>query len=283
MQPDASSQVNNLGGVLASPGELKPGIRSTEFWITLLLIAVQMAMALKGLIPPEHAAVYAMITGAIYKVLRAGLKAWHGQLDVETLYAMLDELQAARSTVSSSEMPSPPVMAGPTASSGSSARVGSESGFAVSDFLFALVMAFLVAMVVVAFSGCAQTDRAIRSRVESVEGYAKGTYDPATKASAVRVGGRIYFRDPADSKAVKPLGLRDETDRIMAALPAGSHGARSDTIHLGQADSVLVTDLGAALPPRFRLDLETMDQDAERALIMEGAPFALVVSKGTAQ
>jgi hypothetical protein len=87
MEPNAAPFVNLAPHTLeVVPRPLSrpaPGYRTTEFYLTVALIVVQLLFALGGLIPPEHAAVYATITGALYKVLRTALKAWAGHLDLQ--------------------------------------------------------------------------------------------------------------------------------------------------------------------------------------------------------
>lgn len=95
MEPNAASPVNLTAAqavevIPRTPIRPAPGYRATEFYLTVALIVIQLLFALNGLIPPEHAAVYATITGALYKMLRTALKAWAGHLDLQAELASVN-------------------------------------------------------------------------------------------------------------------------------------------------------------------------------------------------
>lgn len=52
----------------------KPGWKTTEFWITAVLLLADVAAASTGFLPPETAAIVATATGAVYKLARAASK-----------------------------------------------------------------------------------------------------------------------------------------------------------------------------------------------------------------
>jgi hypothetical protein len=55
--------------------ELQPGFRSTEFWLTLFVVALEVAAALDKILPAEWAYTLIAVQAAIYKGLRIYLKA----------------------------------------------------------------------------------------------------------------------------------------------------------------------------------------------------------------
>ena len=48
----------------------KPGVQTTEFWLTLLSNAAAVVGALKGVIPPETAAIIMAVINSVYSTLR---------------------------------------------------------------------------------------------------------------------------------------------------------------------------------------------------------------------
>jgi hypothetical protein len=71
---------------------MKPGIKSTEFWVAMGVILLAVAAAVLQQIPAEWAATAASIVGAIYVIARTALKL-SGQ------GAIVDEAEAVRQTV----------------------------------------------------------------------------------------------------------------------------------------------------------------------------------------
>ena len=55
--------------------KVKPGWKTTEFWMTIATNVVTVAGALKGLIPDDKAALIVAIANAVYGVARALTKA----------------------------------------------------------------------------------------------------------------------------------------------------------------------------------------------------------------
>jgi len=54
--------------------ETKPGVKTTEFWVTLALILLNIAGALTGKLPPAYAGVASTVIGALYTVVRGYVK-----------------------------------------------------------------------------------------------------------------------------------------------------------------------------------------------------------------
>jgi len=50
--------------------DVKPGIKTTELWLAIAVIALDTAGALSGILPPEWAATLATGTAALYKIVR---------------------------------------------------------------------------------------------------------------------------------------------------------------------------------------------------------------------
>ena len=71
---------------------MKPGIKSTEFWVAMGVIGLAVAGAVLQQIPAEWAATAASIVGAIYVVARTVLK-------VSGNSALVGEAEAVRETV----------------------------------------------------------------------------------------------------------------------------------------------------------------------------------------
>jgi hypothetical protein len=69
----------------ADPTGLVPGYKSTEFWLTVLIIGLLVVGDLAELLPPKVAAALVVIQGALYKVVRLALKWRAGSLSIEAL------------------------------------------------------------------------------------------------------------------------------------------------------------------------------------------------------
>lgn len=276
MQSEPSPAVNLApkvsAGVIASPA-LRSGWKTTEFWIAIGLISLDVLGAIQGLIPPEHAATLAAITGAIYKVVRSVQKFRQGVVAVEAALApigvsQIEEvvLPACPACGSNAQVtlvnhvrgaffcpcnePSQGLDrlgavggffdAGPVpVLHGNPIRAGSETGHVDRGFLLALGTAFAVAAVVALLTGCVGSGTRF---IESAEGHASATRNDLTKETTQTVGIKLNFRDGRDAKEIiKPLSLRT-----------------------GVLDG---QDLGGPLRIPFRLDIFTIDERTEDVIV----------------
>lgn len=53
---------------------MKPGWKTTEFWVLVALAVGELSAALAGALPPEWAAVLLTVSGIAYKISRALVK-----------------------------------------------------------------------------------------------------------------------------------------------------------------------------------------------------------------
>lgn len=73
---------------------MKPGIRSTEFWLTLLLMAAMAAGALAGAIPSKYSAAISGGAAMLYTLARFFLK-WQGNAgDLAALEELRRQLES---------------------------------------------------------------------------------------------------------------------------------------------------------------------------------------------
>ena len=54
---------------------MKEGIKSTEFWLTLLTNVTALVGSLQGVIPPEVGAIVVAVANGVYGILRSIVKA----------------------------------------------------------------------------------------------------------------------------------------------------------------------------------------------------------------
>lgn len=127
---------------------MKSGVRTSEFWIALVLIACEAALALAEVLPAEWAATLAAVTAIAYKVLRTLLKFRAMEIDADTLLAQLD----GRATVSSPAVPFEKLTFEEQAARVEAQRRG-ESGHATPGLV--ALLAIGAALVLVLLPGCA--------------------------------------------------------------------------------------------------------------------------------
>lgn len=249
-------------GIVSTPA-LQPGWKSTEFWIAILIIVLDVLGAMAGIIPAEYAAKLATITGLGYKLLRVALK-WRQSAGL--LQSVLEVVELPATAGAEPEMPfcpgchsnlrvrrgAPNGMGGDNVFVCGSGRQGcglfepdpaffgnpivrgSQAGCAAPGLLGAVAMLALAAVL----AGCAAGGGT--RHVEAVEGSVGYSKDSEGAVSGT-VGGKIYFRDARDvgeGKNIKTLSLRT-----------------------GVLDEA--ANLGAPLCIPFRLDLSTVDDQAE--------------------
>lgn len=58
-------------GFKLKEGEMKPGWKTTEFWLVMLTNAIAIVESLKGTLPPETAAIAITVLNCIYTIMRS--------------------------------------------------------------------------------------------------------------------------------------------------------------------------------------------------------------------
>lgn len=79
---------------------LRGGARTSEFWLTLLIVLLLVAGAVEKILPADTAATLGVITAAIYKGLRTYLKLRASGFALESLQTEIDAGSATLSTAS---------------------------------------------------------------------------------------------------------------------------------------------------------------------------------------
>ncbi len=274
MQPTASPQV-----------ESKAGFRTTEFWITAALIVLQILLALEGLIPPEHAAVYATLTGALYKGLRTALKAWQGHLDLQATLAEIgvsapflittgpDANGQARASAGQGDKGTRGQGEEMPRKADGSIDYGMEPAVAHP---VGAPLAVVLVFAVLALSGCAQLDRYDRSYSLQFED---------EQGRKIGAGVTLHARDQGDAKRIRPPKISTNThpkgggsnaeprgqvisddNHGLAGHPAreGRHARNGVLVAISNPSQAAPSATPVAFPaPLFRVDAPWRQEEAD--------------------
>lgn len=219
-----------IGRLIAEQVQIKPGVRTSEFWLLALVVVAIVGLALSGHLSGEWAAVVSLLAGMIFQIGRNAMKNAHRTAATNLTELLLDRsgevtelLKSLTPITNTMRDPkagesSGSVDAGPTSPLAEpSGQRGGVAGFAIAQVLWMVGLFSLGMAAIFLLAGC-ELKNGTRI-VESIGGRGSYTIDEFTGKPSGSGEITIKFRDGRDSKSVKPLGLRQPAVEALTAGP----------------------------------------------------------------